>query len=138
MCEKLGFILLSKLPTYIFKYQKEVNLSVGQRQLLSFVRAMVFDPDILVLDEATSSIDNRTETTIQSAIEQLLANRTSITIAHRLEKKNDSKMPTFCLSSKTVKLKKLDPLPNFSQRKRQLFISSGAILPQLTNLKFFC
>jgi ATP-binding cassette, subfamily B, multidrug efflux pump len=60
------------------------NLSVGQRQLISFVRALVTDPDILILDEATSSIDTETELTIQNAIERLIENRSSIIIAHRL------------------------------------------------------
>jgi len=60
------------------------NLSVGQRQLISFVRALVFDPDVLVLDEATASIDTETETVIQHAIETLIAKRSSIIIAHRL------------------------------------------------------
>ena len=60
------------------------NLSMGQRQLVSFVRALVFDPDILILDEATSSIDVETEAVIQYAIEKLIAQRTSIIIAHRL------------------------------------------------------
>jgi ATP-binding cassette subfamily B protein len=60
------------------------NLSMGQRQLISFIRALVFDPDILVLDEATSSIDPETESVIQYAIEKLIEKRTSIIIAHRL------------------------------------------------------
>lgn len=60
------------------------NLSLGQRQLISFVRALVFDAHILVLDEATSSIDTETESVIQYAIEKLIEKRTSIIIAHRL------------------------------------------------------
>jgi len=60
------------------------NLSVGQRQLISFVRALVFEPDILILDEATSSIDTETEALVQYAIEKLISKRTSIIIAHRL------------------------------------------------------
>lgn len=64
--------------------ERGATLSVGQRQLLSFIRAMVYDPKILVLDEATSSVDHETEEMIQVAIEKMMSNRTSIVIAHRL------------------------------------------------------
>jgi ATP-binding cassette, subfamily B, multidrug efflux pump len=60
------------------------TFSTGERQLLSFARALVFDPAILVLDEATSSVDSKTEERIQGAIDRLTADRTSIVIAHRL------------------------------------------------------
>jgi ATP-binding cassette subfamily B protein len=60
------------------------TLSLGQRQLLSFIRALLFKPAILVLDEATSSVDSQTEQLIQHAIDVLTAGRTSIIIAHRL------------------------------------------------------
>ncbi|HEX5138767.1 MAG TPA: ABC transporter ATP-binding protein [Planctomycetota bacterium] len=60
------------------------NLSVGQKQLLAFARALASDPDILVLDEATSSIDTETESLIQDALPKLLKGRTAIVVAHRL------------------------------------------------------
>ena len=77
---------ISRLPGGYSAEVKErgATLSVGQKQLLSFARALAFDPRILVLDEATSSIDTETELLIQAAIKKLLQNRTSIVIAHRL------------------------------------------------------
>jgi ATP-binding cassette subfamily B protein len=64
--------------------ERGATLSMGQRQLLSFVRVLLQNPKIIILDEATSSIDSESEELIQNAIEKLMKNRTSIVIAHRL------------------------------------------------------
>jgi len=66
------------------------NLSQGQRQLLSIARAILADPKILILDEATSSVDTRTEMRIQRAMVALMKNRTSLIIAHRLSTIRDA------------------------------------------------
>jgi len=64
--------------------ERGATLSVGQKQLLSFARALAFDPKVLVLDEATSSVDTETEVLIRDALHLLMAGRTTIAIAHRL------------------------------------------------------
>jgi ABC-type multidrug transport system fused ATPase/permease subunit len=64
--------------------QRGSNLSMGQRQLISFARAVVADPRIIVLDEATASIDSRTEKIIQESLKAVLHGRTAVVIAHRL------------------------------------------------------
>ncbi len=64
--------------------ERGATLSAGQRQLIAFVRAMVYDPQIIILDEATSSVDHETEQLIQQAMDKLMRGRTAIVIAHRL------------------------------------------------------
>lgn len=85
-----GFI--EKLPQQYDEivYERGSTLSTGQRQLLSFARALAYDPKILILDEATSSIDTETELLIQDAITKLTKNRTTIIIAHRLSTIKDA------------------------------------------------
>lgn len=77
---------IERLPNG-YNYQvmeRGATLSMGQRQLISFIRALVFNPQILILDEATSSIDTETEEMVQAAMGRLMSSRTSIIIAHRL------------------------------------------------------
>ncbi|MYI66470.1 MAG: ATP-binding cassette domain-containing protein, partial [Gemmatimonadetes bacterium] len=64
--------------------ERGASLSVGERQLLSFARALAFDPPILVLDEATSSVDSEIEARIEEATDRLMRDRTCLVIAHRL------------------------------------------------------
>jgi ATP-binding cassette, subfamily B, multidrug efflux pump len=77
---------VERMPSGVHEEIRErgANLSSGQRQLLSFARALTYDPRILVMDEATSSVDSETERLIQIALDQLLTGRTALVIAHRL------------------------------------------------------
>jgi ATP-binding cassette subfamily B protein len=81
--------ILSHLKTtgrdlYSTVEEKGANLSAGERQLIAFARILAFEPEVIILDEATSNIDSRTEQLIQQATEKIIKNRTSIIIAHRL------------------------------------------------------
>lgn len=83
---------ISKLPGGL-QYnvmERGATLSVGQRQMISFLRAMVYDPKVLILDEATSSVDTETEELIQSAISNMMKGRTALVIAHRLSTIQDA------------------------------------------------
>jgi ABC-type multidrug transport system fused ATPase/permease subunit len=78
--------LLRRLPQGLYSpvAERGAGFSTGERQLIAFARALAFDPQILILDEATASIDSETEMLLQAALRELLAGRTSIVIAHRL------------------------------------------------------
>lgn len=84
--------LIASLPQGIHTPvgERGVSLSLGQRQLICFARAMIADPRILILDEATSSIDSQTESKLQRALAKLLAGRTSFVVAHRLSTIRDA------------------------------------------------
>jgi ATP-binding cassette subfamily B multidrug efflux pump len=82
--QALNFV--ERLPDGLHEEIRErgANLSSGQRQLLSFARALAYDPRVLVMDEATSSVDSETESLVQRALDELLKDRTALVIAHRL------------------------------------------------------
>src|SRR5206468_5230358 len=71
-------------------HERGQNLSLGQRQLIAFARAVIADPRILILDEATANVDTRTEVVIQKALNKMLKGRTSFVIAHRLSTIRDA------------------------------------------------
>jgi ATP-binding cassette subfamily B multidrug efflux pump len=77
---------VERLPGGVYEeiHERGANLSSGQRQLLSFARALAYDPRVLVMDEATSSVDSETESLVQRALDELLKDRTALVIAHRL------------------------------------------------------
>lgn len=105
--------------------ERGATLSVGQRQLISFIRAMVYDPKIIVLDEATSSVDSETEQLIQNAIQKMMAGRTSIVIAHRLSTiKNADKILV------------LDHGEIVEEGSHQELLDKGGVYNQLYNMQY--
>lgn len=114
---------ITKLPG---KYNFDVKerggmLSTGQRQLLSFIRSYVYQPDILILDEATSSIDTESEELIQSAIKKLTEGRTSIVIAHRLSTIRNADQIVVMNKGKIEELGTHDELMKLNNRYRNLY-----------------
>jgi ABC-type multidrug transport system fused ATPase/permease subunit len=118
---------ISQLPGgYDFNVQERGGmLSSGQRQLIAFIRAYVYNPSVLILDEATSSIDTETERLIQNAINILTENRTSIIIAHRL-----------ATIQKADNIIVMDHGKTVEQGNHQQLISKGGVYQNLFELQF--
>lgn len=116
-------------------YDTEVNergtrLSVGQRQLISFARALLADPKILILDEATSSIDTETEILLQEGLSKLLANRTSFIIAHRLSTIKNSTCIMYVDGGKIQELGTHDELIEKKGKYYELYMSQYKFLEE--------
>ena len=109
--------------------ERGVGLSTGQRQLISFLRAYIKNPQILVLDEATSSIDTDSELLIQNAIEKITKNRTSIIIAHRLSTISHADMIYFIETGEVKESGSHEDLISLQESRYREFIElqSGAI-----------
>ncbi len=101
------------------------TLSVGQRQLISFIRSIVYDPKIIILDEATSSVDSETEEMIQNAIDQMMRGRTSIVIAHRLS-----------TIQKATKILVLDKGELVEEGTHESLLKDGGYYSQLVNIQY--
>lgn len=102
------------------------NISQGQRQLLAIARAFVADPKILILDEATSNVDTRTEKAIQSAMQMVMQNRTSIVIAHRLSTIRDSDLIVVMDNGRIVESGSHDALLAQKGKYYQLYMTQYA------------
>ncbi|MBR2594861.1 MAG: ATP-binding cassette domain-containing protein, partial [Solobacterium sp.] len=91
-CKSVGIhrYIMSLPQGYDTELNDDSNMSVGQRQLMTIARAMITDAPLLILDEATSSVDTRTEQIVQDAMNKLTEGRTSFTIAHRLSTIRDA------------------------------------------------
>ena len=114
-------------------YYTEVNergsrLSVGQRQLISFARALLADPKILILDEATSSIDTQTELLLQKGLDELLKGRTSFIIAHRLSTIKNSSRIMYIDNGSIVECGTHDELMSLKGHYYNLYQSQYALL----------
>lgn len=102
------------------------NISQGQRQLLAIARAFIADPRILILDEATSNVDTRTETAIQKAMQMIMKNRTSIVIAHRLSTIRDSDLIVVMDQGKIVEMGDHDNLLAQKGKYYELYMTQYA------------
>ena len=102
------------------------NISQGQRQLLAIARAFVVDPKILILDEATSNVDTRTEKAIQNAMHRLMQGRTSIVIAHRLCTIQDSDLIVVMDHGEIVEYGKHDTLLKQKGKYYELYMTQYA------------
>ena len=102
------------------------NLSQGQRQLLSIARAFVASPKILILDEATSSVDTRTEKKIQDAMTNLMKNRTSLIIAHRLSTIQDADVIVVMDNGRVVETGNHESLLSTKGRYYELYMTQFA------------
>jgi ATP-binding cassette subfamily B protein len=116
-------------------YDTEVNergsrLSVGQRQLISLARALLADPKILILDEATSNIDTKTERLVQMGIEKLLENRTSFVIAHRLSTIRDVDRIVFIKDGRISEMGTHEELINMKNDYFDLYLSQFKFIKQ--------
>jgi ATP-binding cassette subfamily B protein len=117
-------------------YQTEVNergsrLSAGQRQLISFARALLADPKILILDEATSSIDTETEIALQQGLNRLLKNRTSFIIAHRLSTIKNSTCIMYVDRGEIVEMGDHETLMRYRGEYRELYLSQYKFLESM-------
>lgn len=113
--------------------ERGANLSYGERQLLSYTRALVKDPDLLILDEATSSVDVITERELQASMEKLMQGRTSIVIAHRLSTIRKADNILVFANGKLIQSGSHDELIRQSGNYRELVLiqSTGGVIPEI-------